>query len=536
MKSRTFTIYLLNKDTSPQDALCKKDGLDLITDAKQTPKDAILYLMRNNIHPPWWKDFLGLSQEVRQAYPGGILFVPVDTRWFAITFGQSYHYLSASAYEYDFGLKATLNAIDKKSLRSTDVVNPETAKRERIQAPKDSDLSFFAFDGDSSAILKRISGRTHTRYKNLFTCATGGDSIRVTTTRNAKAFTPFLKKVLLLYSKDDAEKNFPEVFNIRPEKSSSVLDKLDNALLNAVKKKDGSLILSYPDIINFQNLGQVKFGSLKQPVDSFSIEAFWTCIPGPNLTALTIEDLKKSYNVRLLDGDGQPLNKVSPPLYKCLVYEHAVDGKLYHFCEGKWYCINQNFVSALKSRLDPFFHKSTLPNNKSKREADYNKGVAKEHGRTVLFDQEFFFPKGQSQIELCDLCQLGVDDTVSLIHVKAGVYSSRLSHLFSQGYVGSQMLLLHNSGAIEHFEKIVSASKLDKKSKNTIIDRVRKKNFNVVFGIITTKSADSKSDALPLFSRINLRRTIDALEAMNIQTSVQLIATMTADGGENDEG
>ncbi len=522
MKSRTFTIFLLTENTTPEKALVNIDALEQVSDATEIPANAILYLRKNETHDPWWKGYLGLSRQLQQSYPGGILFIPVGNRWFAATFGQSYHHLSSSSYEYDFGLKTTLNAIDRKSLRSTDAVNPETAKRERIQAPKDSDLSFFSFDGDSNTVLKRISGRTQEQYQDLFTSVTGCDSIRVTTKKCATELIAFCQNLLGLYLKQDAEKKFPEVFNVRSEKNPKTLSMLDTALLNAIKQKDSSLTLSYPDMLNYQNLGQIQFGSLPA-AELFTMESFWKSIPEQRLTTLTISQVKNSYNVCIHDADGKPLNSASPSLYKCLIFEHQHDGKLYHFCEGKWYCVNQSLVESLRSFLDPHFSSSSaLPVNTYSSEADYNMAVSEKQERTLLFDRKDFFPKGQTQIELCDLCQLGVDDSVSLIHVKVGVHSSRLSHLFAQGYVGSQELL-SDVEALKHFEKIVNASKVSPNDKETIIKSVKGRSFKVAFAIITKKPLESKSDALPLFSRINLRRAILSLNLMGIASTVLII-------------
>ena len=173
MKSKTFTIYLLNEGVKPTDALVNLDLLECESGATAIPKDAHLYLTKDKTNNPWWKDNLGIKHNLKQSYPGGILFIPVGKRWFAATYGQSYHHLSSGSSEYDFGLKTALNAVDRKSLRSTDVVNPETAKRERVQAPKNSDLSFFSFDGDSNAILKRITGHVQEQYHDIFSCVTG---------------------------------------------------------------------------------------------------------------------------------------------------------------------------------------------------------------------------------------------------------------------------------------------------------------------------------------------------------------------------
>ena len=195
----------------------------------------------------------------------------------------------------------------------------------------------------------------------------------------------------------------------------------------------------------------------------------------------------------------------------------------YHFCEGKWYCVNQQFVETLRNYLDPHFADTMLPANTFSNEAAYNQAVSDLQSKTLLFDKVNFTRKGQTPIELCDLCQLGPDNSVSLIHVKIGVHSSRLSHLFAQGYVSTKELL-SDSAAISHFEKKITASKLDNVDKKIIVESIADRKFRVIFAIITPKKPTLKSGALPFFSRINLRRAIESLKLLGIESSIHIVA------------
>jgi uncharacterized protein (TIGR04141 family) len=284
-------------------------------------------------------------------------------------------------------------------------------------------------------------------------------------------------------------------------------------------------------MVNYQDIGQIKFGSLP-PADLFTMESFWELLPKLKLESLTIAHVKNSYNVVVLNQEGNSWKKTSPSLYKCLIFECHHDGRLYHFCEGKWYSVNQNFIEKLRGYLNTYFCEETmLPVNLCPNEGEYNKKVIELHDKTVLFDQKDYYPKGHTSIELCDLCQFGEDNSVSLIHVKVGVHSYRLSHLFSQGYVGSRELL-SDSGAFAHFKKIIDSSALKQEDKDKIISKVKdRKNLKVVYAIITKKAKELKSDALPLFSRINLQRAIRSLISMGVVPSVQLVSD---DYGKNE--
>jgi len=143
-KSRNFSIYLLKTGYNAQNALKEEHSLgEPLTSVELLPAGATLYIADNIPAEPWWKAYWGINNNLRQVLKGAIVFLPIDDRCVVLTFGHTYHNLKNEAYEYDFGLRTTLNAIDPKKIRSTDILQPEDAKRERIQSPVASDLTFF---------------------------------------------------------------------------------------------------------------------------------------------------------------------------------------------------------------------------------------------------------------------------------------------------------------------------------------------------------------------------------------------------------
>ncbi len=140
-KSRSFSIYLLKEGFDASNALKTDHSLGEPVDANQLPAGATLYVLDSAPRPPWWKSFWGITQDLYQASKGAIVFLPVNTRCFTLTFGHTYHHLKDDCYEYDFGLKVTLNSVDPKKLKSTDILSPAVAKRQRIQSPTGTDLT-----------------------------------------------------------------------------------------------------------------------------------------------------------------------------------------------------------------------------------------------------------------------------------------------------------------------------------------------------------------------------------------------------------
>jgi len=52
-----------------------------------------------------------------------------------------FHHLKDTTYEYDFGLRVTLNSLDPHELKSADMVAPGVARRKRTQVPLSTELA-----------------------------------------------------------------------------------------------------------------------------------------------------------------------------------------------------------------------------------------------------------------------------------------------------------------------------------------------------------------------------------------------------------
>ena len=143
-KSRGFSIYLLKDTFSNENALKDDNNLELLLDGgTNLPDGAIIYVADKPSSAPWRKSYWGINKDLRQAQKGALVFLPINNRWVVLTFGMTYHQLKDNCFEYDFGLKTTLNTLDPRKIKSTDILQPENAKRQRIQSPIASELNFF---------------------------------------------------------------------------------------------------------------------------------------------------------------------------------------------------------------------------------------------------------------------------------------------------------------------------------------------------------------------------------------------------------
>lgn len=214
---------------------------------------------------------------------------------------------------------------------------------------------------------------------------------------------------------------------------------------------------------------------------------------------------------------GPPLPGYS--IYRCLVYETVLEGtaETFHLNEGNWYQVDTAYLSKLKKDLEPYFEISDLPPRNERLEHDYNREKLVPHWKgSILLDREDTSPPGQTAIEPCDVARVE-NGYLVLTHVKRGVEASALSHLFSQGATAVDLL----NGDAESREQL--GKLLKKQAEGFDLTPLKERNFKVEYVVTTKKDPRLASEALPLFSRISLRRACRSLSSMKTSATVHLV-------------
>lgn len=516
-KSRSFSIYLLKDGYDATNTLKDDHALNDQMQGDDLPHDATLFVLDNPPTPPWWKGYFGIQQDLTQTLKGAIVFLPVGERTFAITFGHVYHNLKPESYEYDFGLRVTLNCLDPDKLKSLDSLSPEKAKRQRTQMPVGSDLTFFDFDRDST-ILKSLTGAVKAEHKPFFKHATGASSIRVSSDVGPDGLADLCAKLLELYEDDAYKTAFPDIQNVSPVKDPVKIDALNAKLIAAFRGKGENLILTIPDIVNYADAMYATFSGEGTGLfyDDVFIDRYYEYLEqaGFELATASVETLKK-HNLVLTNEDGQPRGD-RPSILKCLIFDTTLDGgaETYHLCEGNWYQVNSDYVSSLSDYLDPLCTDTTLLAYNHDDEAAFNLACADASQARLCMDQGNISLDGQKQVEPCDIFEVG-ENVIVLHHVKKSTVSALLSHLFNQG-LNSIQLIRDEEQALENL-KALAADKAPDGQEADFLEAFEGKNYKVVFQIVTHKNKDDKSLNLPLFSRISLKRTMRELRRMGIE-------------------
>lgn len=336
-KARSFSIYLLKEShANPEVALKPGHGLKVAT--HQTPTSATwpTYLATKPTTLPWWRDYFAISDQTPQGFAGALVFVPANTRTFALAFGHVRHHLRDEAYEYDFGLRTTLNAVDPTEIRNTDELDPATSRRRRTQLAERSDINYFDFDGDS-AVLRSLTGAIRPEYRSLFSHATGASNLRVSTNKVRTELPLLLENIYEVYIKDTYLTAFPDATNIQPLRDPLILGFLDAELEKAVQAKSEALTLTIPEMIDFQDDFVVYYSGVGKsslypdaaPKDYFS----WLEVNGKPVDKIAAKNLQH-HRLCVTNNDGSKKGDYS--IYRSLVFETSLFGydEAYHLSEG----------------------------------------------------------------------------------------------------------------------------------------------------------------------------------------------------------
>jgi uncharacterized protein (TIGR04141 family) len=522
-KTRSFSIYLLKEGYDASNSLREDHSLDDGVSADGLPPNATLFVLDNEPHPPWWKSYFGVQKNLTQVTKGALVFLPVGDRCFALSFGHVSHNLIDASYEYDFGLRVTLNCLDPHKLKSTDTLEPGAAKRQRTQLPIESELTLFDFDRDSS-ILRSLTGKVRDEQQELFRHATGGSNLRISTDIGAEDLATLCETLLSLYQSDDYKSSFPEIQNIVPVRDPAQIAALNEQLLDAVQTQNADLNITVPEIINYSDNLYATFAGAGRSLiyDDVYIGRYYEYLDEHeiDLTNMTVDDLRRHALV-LTDEDGNGRDRYS--IFKSLVFDTTLEsaqGETFHLCEGNWYRIDDAYITRLSAYLDPLCKDSDLPVYVHSSEGAYNETVAEEDTTVACLDKKNISPDGQTAIEPCDLLAVR-DGIASFYHIKVSTLSAQLSHLFNQGVNAIELMRLE-ADAVDNLETLIRDI-LEDSAANELVELVRDRKYCVIFGIVTRKDPGGRSLNLPLFSRISLMRGMKALQLMDVPGHVMFI-------------
>ena len=313
-------------------------------------------------------------------------------------------------------------------------------------------------------------------------------------------------------------REFAWIDNIFPVRESTFIEALRTRVLEMVRSdKVEGLDLAPPELVEWGDIDHFEFSfAPDEPFADPSIDAYVGALQKRDrLTSLTLSQLTLSHRLIAFDAEDQEID--SWTVFRSLSGELEHHSPTYILSEGDFYEVKGDYMTELDVALDKVAEFTTnLPDSKPKWSEDrYNKEAAGLPGNFLLDKKTVKLTRRTSAIEVCDVLSSGRE----LIHVKRKLNSSLLSHLFAQGLVSADLLLMN-----EEFRKKVRQRIAELEKERHIGDRfsrlfpinrgITASSFTVVYAIIADWKGKSLAQRLPFFSKVNLRRTVQDLTRM----------------------
>lgn len=485
--------------------------------------DGALYVKESKEKRPRWSELVdsiaGVKvSEVVNRSSSAVLFLRESNVVFAFTFGYGRYLIDTNLFVQDFGIKTALNTLDHQSLRSVDLHTLEDQPvQKKSQAARTSDASVFGID-ISRDILRGVTGnpKAGVGLKNI----SGGDAMFSFGVELEIGELPKLaKSISVHYESEEYKAEFSWVDNVRRVREKGAIEELDAILLEAIKARAPSLIITLPEIGKWDSIVGFSFTRSKGEIHPV-IEA-GAYFDGLNYGALSIESVRRD---RLFVFDvNDDVSEHS--VYKCLYLEVRGEKKTNALFGGVWYEVENSFMERIDSVLDQIqISPLKFPEircwdeggkQKIESEEDYNIRAAQECGFYLLDKKLVKSSRATTSIELCDL--LSPDGLfVHAKHRKGG--SAGLSHLFAQGGVAAEIFLgdrEFRKAARRIIQREIGAHAVDL----VPLDNPKSTDYGIVYLILGDDSVAVKK-GLPFFSKVNLVRAYEGLAQRGFSVTI----------------
>lgn len=516
-KTHSLTILMLKPHIKDITSAVKLNDLNKIRslDIAGNIQGKLFFKQADNKKPDWISLFEPVvGNELNNLFSTGasVLFITqVETRFFAFIFGYGKFLLSPDSYEENFGLKVVLNAIDPEQVRSIDIQSLDAVPlNSRSQASVATNITDFGIDIEQDLIYAATgTPKIETLGKKII----GKDALKLSLPCNIEDIPNLLKNILSCYNSENYKENFSWVDNLTEVRTKTLIDKLDDLLVEKIKNKNFvKTWLAIPDIIEWFDVAGFKYQRPKQGelLDDINWESYLGFLANQSFSKDTF---RKHFVYALSESTGQ--TKYKWTIYDCIYCEISFDDKDYSLNNGKWFKIDPDFLSNLNNTIkDIPISEIQLPVYFGNNESNYNKSVfnSNEQYYALMDKKNICYGGGHSKIEFCDL----FTKDNHLIHVKKYAGSSVLSHLFSQGTIATRLFLSDSDFRKEVNKKLPKSHKITNPSQ-----KPKASDFEVVYAI----ACDNKTDAgeLPLFSKINLRNNFIQLQTYGVKVSLLFI-------------
>lgn len=503
--------------------------------------DAKLYIKRGEEKPPSWEAFLkpgfsALTLPMSRALSAVLILSQTQdgTRhWFACSFGAGRFILNQSKIQRGFGLRAALNAIyadgvpedQNNRIRS---VTSKTVSQNTLHTKQQADANalfeFFGVDSDTD-FLSNVTGVPFDQ--SLGGMMTGADALTVRIDETINTLDALCLRLFNISSGDEYQERFDWIDKIKSVVDSQLRDDLLELVASNIRSQQvENLNLTIPKVLDWEDVDHLQASwDSDEEFEEVTLQLFIDFLEDDDkLQDLQGTHLKSKYQVFAKDSNDEILGGGS--FLKCMAGEIEHAGKTYILSEGEFYEIEPDFLQDLDNEVAaiPASMADLPPSPNDPPEGEYNENAANHSTKHLLLDKKTVrVATHTSPIEVCDV--LTADG--QMIHVKRKLGSSSLSHLFAQGFVSSDLLVTSPEYRVACVNKINEAaeerapgdaayrSQFDFINSNAIDSS----QVEVVYAIAAKWRDRSFVEALPFFSKVNLRRFAKDLRRLGFKVT-----------------
>jgi uncharacterized protein (TIGR04141 family) len=512
MAVRSLTIYLLKKTDAPfEKLLVRAQELERYRLKPDSSFHGAFFVQNRPTIDASWLEFVqqGVEGDIRASRKStsAVLFLKVDGRIFAITFGHGHHLLGEDGIEPHFGLRVAIQLVDAKELRSVDVRTIEQLTLyTRRQASRSTALGTFGLDINQD-LLRAVTGVC--KDASIASRVTGKDGLVLNGQLVFEDLGGLCSRLLGVFRRRRLPESFAWVGRLENVRDPHLLEQLQAALLQAFMEREFSrLHMAPPDIVDWEQLESFRYSAAGPSQSDLDPESFLDSKRG----VLTLQSLAQ-HRILAYDTRSQEPFDAWPAL-KCIVFEHELQGRLYVLSGGLWYQVAKDLVEEVHRDLARI-KRARLgfpPARVGEVEEDYNRRAARTM-RCALLDRIPVSGRGPTTpMEVCDL----LSPAGCLIHVKRHLRSATLSHLIAQGVNSAEALL----GDREFRKK--ARAEVTGAFRRFFPDAPSARDMEVTYAVIARHNPEFPRN-LPFFSQLSLTRAAERLRRQGVTVSVQEI-------------
>jgi uncharacterized protein (TIGR04141 family) len=475
-----------------------------------------LFVQRDKISKPQWTNLFGslLQKDVANRSSSFVLFIKKvkgnKDYFFAMTGGHTAYGLVQKYIEEEFGLNIAEKSIDPKKIKNINQTTFTGSDKQIIRAVKAYNP---AYDIENQRrILKSLEGKTVNPDLIGFSLS-GADSLAVKKPITIDELSDYFDTLLNLYTSTDTTIKLQKTFHVI--KNKELILKLQNKLVEnftSLVNSNGeenieSFFIGYKDYFDFLRCNRfvISKGERKKHdnIEDLEIETIIKFIKEFNLP-IDYELFKSIDVLGLGENEEEIIPEVS--LLSFLYSEVALDQKTYFFIDNKWYELDESYKKFIDNAVGEFDIKNDeLPPYKKSVHTDensYNKSVPSQKASIVCLDRTLT----KYKVEACDLY---CDKLMTFYHVKRA-WGAKLSHLFAQGLVASQLFSMDPDFRAECHTL-----------ENRIDPKFQQLKFRVVFAIIHDKANNSDFPKnMTYFSKVNFLDTASRIRSFGFRVEI----------------